>query len=625
MQNTKVPAITRYSLQNQCCLKEFQIEPLHFAKFSLCMIYLMLFCLACTYSVRSYSTGVDGNNKPNVIVIVTDDQGWGDFSGNGNPYVQTPVLDKLAHEGARFDRFFVSPLCAPTRASLLTGRYHLRTGVASVTGGLETMRTEEVTIAEAFKAAGYTTGIFGKWHNGAHYPEHPLAQGFDEFFGFCGGHWTNYFNTSLEHNGKTVATNGYITDVLADAAMRFIQKNKSKPFFCYIPFNAPHSPYQVADKYFEKYKAKGLHDDVSSTYGMVDNLDENIGRILNQLKELKLSDHTIVVFLTDNGPNSERYNGDMKGRKGSVDEGGVRVPLYIRWPGKIKENTVVKQLAAAIDLFPTVVELTGIPMPKTLPQDGKSLVPLLYSQASVWPERAFFTHVYKKDAASESLSPYPGAIRTTQYRFIRGEKSDRLYDMIADPGQKQDIAGNKPEMVDSFHKQFDNWFADVTRVPVKPEVTQAGWPGGNRVELFTPDASLSGVLKYYGKNGYVHDWLVGWKQPGDVATWNINVVNKGKYKVAVTYNAPGDMAGTQLSLVVANQTLTTTIEKPFEGTFITSPNRVPDVGVPERDWGKLTLGTVMLTPGYYTVKLLRNGQDVKKSAIEIKSVILNKD
>ncbi|MEJ7766911.1 MAG: arylsulfatase [Chitinophagaceae bacterium] len=594
-------------------------------RYSMFVFGIMLFYLAGTYSVPAYSMDEIGKiSKPNVVVILSDDQGWGDCSVNGNPYVLTSVLDKLSHEGARFDRFFVSPLCAPTRASFLTGRYHLRTGTASVTGGLETMRNEEVTIAEAFKGAGYTTGIFGKWHNGAHYPEHPLSQGFDEFFGFCGGHWTNYFNTSLEHDGKMVATTGYITNVLTDAALNFIQKNQSNPFFCYIPFNAPHAPFQVPDRYFDRYKTQGLNDEVSAVYGMVSNLDENVGRILDKLKELKLDDNTIVVFFTDNGPNSERYNGDMKGRKGSVDEGGSRVPLFIRWPGKIKENVVVKPLAAHIDLYPTLIELTGIPMPKTLPQDGKSLVPLLYGPAPAWPERTFFTHVYKKNALSGDLSPYPGAIRTTQYRFVRGEQSDKLYDMIADPSQKHDIAGQKQEIVNTFHEQFDNWFADVSRIKIKPEITQIGSAGGSRIELFAPDASLSGQLQYYGKNGYVHDWLVGWKHPDDVATWNINVVNKGKYKVMVTYNLPEDMVGTHLNLVIADQILTTTIKKPFNGAFIKSANRVPDAGVPERDWGELPMGSIMLYPGYYTLKIMRPDQDVKRSAIEIKSVILNK-
>ena len=587
--------------------------------------FSLLFCLVYAYSICAYSKGAPQVRKPNVVIILSDDQGWGDFSENGNPDIYTPVLSRLSLEGARFDRFFVSPLCAPTRASLLTGRYHLRTGVASVTGGLETMRSEELTMAEAFKAAGYRTGIFGKWHNGAHYPEHPLAQGFDEFFGFCGGHWTNYFNTTLEHNGKTETTNGYITDVLADAAINFLQKNSKEPFFCYIPFNAPHSPYQVPDKYFNKYKAKGLTDEVSAVYGMVENMDENIGRILAKLEELRIKEHTIVMFFTDNGPNGKRFNGDMKGRKSSVDEGGSRVPLYIRWPGKIKGNTVVKQLAAHIDLFPTLVELTGIDMPSSSKvPDGISLTPLLNGSTSTWPDRALFTHVYKKNA-SATLTPYPGALRTNRYRFIRGENSDQLYDMISNPGQVQDIAGRNPEIVDSFHKHFDLWFEEVTRIPIKAEITQIGSPGGESVELFAPDAKPGGKLAYYGGHGYVHDWFVGWKQPGDVAIWNINVIKKGKYAVTVTYNAPEEMAGTHVNVVAAGHTLTAIIKRSFNGAFVKSPNRVPDAGVPEREWGKLVMGSVILEPGYHTLKIMRPGEDVKKTAIEIQSVILNKE
>jgi len=173
--------------------------------------------------------------RPNVLLLMTDDQGWGDIHSHGNQKLDTPVLDKLAADSVQFDRFYVSPVCAPTRASLLTGRYHLRTGVSWVTRGLETMRSEEVTLAEALKQAGYATGCFGKWHNGAHYPYHPNGQGFDEFFGFCAGHWNNYFDTHLERNGKAVKTRGYITDVLTDAAIAFIEKHRQRPFFCYVP------------------------------------------------------------------------------------------------------------------------------------------------------------------------------------------------------------------------------------------------------------------------------------------------------------------------------------------------------------------------------------------------------
>ncbi|GAF95371.1 unnamed protein product, partial [marine sediment metagenome] len=208
-------------------------------------------------------------SRPNVLLIMTDDQGWGDVRSHGNDKIDTPVQDALAAQAARFGRFYVSPVCAPTRASLLTGRYHLRTGTAWVTRGLETMRSEEVTLAEILKQAGYATGCFGKWHNGAHYPHHPNGQGFDEFLGFCAGHWNNYFDTRLEYNSETVTTGGFITDVLTDAAMAFIEKHKDHPFFCYLPYNAPHGPFQVPDRYFDKYKKRGLDDKTAAVYGMV--------------------------------------------------------------------------------------------------------------------------------------------------------------------------------------------------------------------------------------------------------------------------------------------------------------------------------------------------------------------
>ncbi|MQY63441.1 MAG: sulfatase-like hydrolase/transferase, partial [Calditrichaeota bacterium] len=293
--------------------------------------------------------------RPNILLIMTDDQGWGDITSHGNDVIKTPVMDRIAAEGARFERFYVSPVCAPTRAALLTGRYCLRTGTHGVTRGQENMRSDEVTNAEVFKQAGYATGCFGKWHNGAHYPHHPNGQGFDEFFGFCAGHWNNYFDTTLDRNGQPVETKGYISDVLTNASMAFIEQNRKRPFFCYLPYNAPHTPWQVPDRYFDKYKAKGLDDETACSYAMTECLDDNIGRLLGQLDELNLAGDTIVLFLTDNGPNTDRYNGGMKGRKGSVNEGGVRVPLFIRWPGHIRPGTYVKPIAAHIDLLPTLV------------------------------------------------------------------------------------------------------------------------------------------------------------------------------------------------------------------------------------------------------------------------------
>ena len=213
-----------------------------------------VFCFSLYVSVKAE------DRPPNIVLVLTDDQGFGDIRSHGNDLINTPVHDRLALEGAQFDRFYVSPVCAPTRASLLTGRYHLRTGVHGVTRGHEIMRDEEVTIAELLKQNGYATGAFGKWHNGSQYPHHPNGQGFDEFLGFCAGHWNNYFDTTLDHNGQMVPSKGFMIDVVTDAAIEFIEKNKTKPFFCYLPYNTPHTPWQVPDKYFQKYMAMGIED-----------------------------------------------------------------------------------------------------------------------------------------------------------------------------------------------------------------------------------------------------------------------------------------------------------------------------------------------------------------------------
>jgi arylsulfatase A-like enzyme len=236
---------------------------------------LLVSLLAFSCNTNRQKSMVD---HPNVVLILTDDQGWGDLSIHGNDKISTPAIDQMAANGAQFERFYVSPLCAPTRASLLTGRYALRTGTSWVSKGLENMNPEEVTIAEIFKDNGYATGCFGKWHNGAHYPQHPNQQGFDEFIGFCAGHWNNYFNTTLEHNGDPYPTQGYITDVLTDEAIRFIENNRDRNFSAIYHTMLPHGPFQVPDRYFDKYKSMGLNDKDASVLWHVRKCDDNVAR-----------------------------------------------------------------------------------------------------------------------------------------------------------------------------------------------------------------------------------------------------------------------------------------------------------------------------------------------------------
>jgi arylsulfatase A len=545
-------------------------------------------------------TGAE-RKQPNVILVMTDDQGWGDVRSHGNDKIDTPVMDKLAADGARFERFFVSPVCAPTRASLLTGRYHLRTGTHGVTRGYENMRSEEVTIAEALKKAGYATGCFGKWHNGAHWPYHPNGQGFDEFLGFCCGHWNNYFDTALERNGRPVTTKGYITDVLTDAAIQFIEKNKDRPFFCYVPYNAPHSPFQVPDRYFDKYKKRGLDDKLACIYGMCENIDDNLARILKRLDELKLSDNTIVLFLTDNGPNSDRYNGDMRGRKGSVHEGGVRVPLFIRWPGHIKRGTNVTQIAAHIDIFATIIELCGAAMPKTLPQDGVSLVPLLKGETASWSDRMIFTFRSPRGGTSN----VPGSVRTQCWRAVKGRNRWELYDMISDPSQKKNVVKKYPKIAKKLNAAFEAAAADVTKAGFDPLAIHIGHPQ-------RPVVTLPG-----------HEAVTNWTSIEAYPWWEVEVVGAGRFEVTLMYICSKDNVGTKVMVEIGGKNLEGVVSRAHNPDSIPSPDRVRRGEVYEKNWAPLTLGTIKLKTGRtkLTVRALEIPGD---KAFDLKAVRLRR-
>ncbi len=554
------------------------------------------------------------DQSPNVILIMTDDQGWGDIHSHDNDVIETPVLDQLAEEGARFERFYASPVCAPTRASLLTGRYSMRSGVHGVTRGFETMRADETTIAEVFKANGYATGCFGKWHNGAHYPQHPNGQGFDEFLGFCAGHWNNYFDTKLDHNGKMITTEGYITDVLTDAALDFIGQHKNDPFFCYIPYNAPHSPWQVPDKYFDKYKAKGLDDVTACAYGMCENIDDNVGRILSRLDKLGLAEDTIVLFLTDNGPNTDRYNGNMRGRKGSADEGGVRVPLFIRWPGKIEAGSTVEKIAAHIDILPTLAALTGVKMPETKPLDGKSLKPLLQGKDGDWPDRKLYTHWGNR-----------GAVRTQRWRAVNQRGNWRLHDMKNDPEQSKDVSDKHPKVLQELKNAYEAWWADVTKDGFDPIPTAVGYRQSPEVMLPGHEAYLhpqkGDGIAYNGPSGWANDWVDNWTDTDAYPYWDIEVMEEGHYDISLFYNCPKESVGTKIKVEVGDRSLDGQVKEAFNPDPIPSPDRVPRKEVYEKKWKQLKLGTVELDRGRTQLKvkaLNKPGEEV----MELKAVLI---
>jgi len=581
--------------------------------------------LTVTFSMASLLSA----EKPNVLLIMTDDQGWGDVRLHDNPLIETPNQDLLANQGAQFERFFVSPVCAPTRAALLTGRYSLRTGVHGVTRGFENMRAEEVTIAEMLKAQGYATGAFGKWHNGRHYPMHPNGQGFDEFFGFCGGHWNSYFDTNLEHNREPVKTDGYITDVLTDKAIEFIKQNQNQSFFCYVPYNAPHSPWIVPEKYWNKYANKGLDDKARCAYAMVDCVDENLGRLLKTLDDLKLADNTIVLFLTDNGPNSNRYNGDMRGRKGSIHEGGIRVPLFVRYPGKIEPGTVVKPIAAHIDILPTLLEFCEVESSSGVPIDGKSLVPLLTNSSQAnWPERTLFVDRLFRNSIPGTELPV-GSARTDRWRAAYERNKWSLYDMQADPGEKKDVSQANPAVLKQLKAAYQDWFQDVSELGFAPIPIPVGHPQAKLTELpanesfLIPEAGQG--INYSGKghNGYANSWIEDWTDPSASAVWHLNVLTPGTYTVTLKYTCTRDDVGCQVAAETGDQSLSSTISKPHDPPRIGNQNRVEQSDNYQRkDWARLRLGTLDLQRGNCDLKLT-GIKKPGKELIDVKGIELS--
>ncbi len=593
----------------------------------------LVLCLAGTvlgWSATWAAAGVSLQERPpNVLLILTDDQGYGDLHAHGNRLIHTPVLDRLAAQSVRFERFFVSPLCSLTRASLLTGRYYLRTGCASVTRGLEAVRPDEVTLAEVLGRAGYATGCFGKWHIGENYPSHPRGQGFDEFFGMPQGHWDNYFDPVLEHNGRLVPTRGYITDVLTDRAIEFIRRHRHRPFFCYLPYNAPHTPMQVPDRYFDKYKSLGLDDRTASIYGMVENLDENIGRLLRCLDELQLSRRTIVIFLSDNGaegPEGSRYNAGMRGMKGSVHEGGVRVPCFVRWPGRIRPRTI-GQLAAHIDLLPTIAALCGVKHPETKPLDGVNLAPLLLETGGA-PPRMIFTRcpgwrrmVAYRDPVIRNVVAFPGAVRTQRWRAVNLGSGWELYDMQRDPGQHQNVAGQYPQVVRLLAEAYQEWFAQVARPLRRPRI-QVGFPQWPREVLTAPQAYFTPGLRWYNRWGFAHDWITGWSRSEDFLWWEIEVVEPGRYQVELRYACDPDAVGTCLEVEAAGRQVRGRLRKAHPPRPRQRPSRIKKVRFIQT-FATATLGELELPRGP-TRLVLRVVSKPGRNVCDVHSLVLRR-
>jgi arylsulfatase A len=536
----------------------------------------------------------EASSKPNIILIMSDDQGWGDTELSGNSVIDTPNLNKIATNGVQFERFYVNPMCAPTRASLLTGRYNLRAGTSWVGRRTDFLGLDETTLADILRKEGYATGCYGKWHLGAYGPYHPNERGFDDFTGFLLGACNHYFETHMDNNGKEFISNSYITDLLTDSALNFIDKNKDQPFFCYIPYNVPHHPFQVPDKYFKKYKARGVEDDrTASVYAMIDNMDENIGRIMKKLEEEKLDENTILIFLSDNGPCFERYNDGLAGIKAQVSEGSVRVPCYISWKGTLPEGKRVFDIAAHIDILPTLLAAANIQIPEKPGIDGINLLPYLTGEKNDYPDRKLYAHqTYFGDC-----SVFPGGLRTQQYRLVNWQNGYELFDMWNDPSQKRNIANEKIELLNELIEAYESWYSEVTEGGVELPPVPVGYPGYDVVNIITPDALKSDGIDYSGKWGWATGWLRHWTDTKDSITWQIDVIEPGNYEFILHYWCETENTGTEFVLSNGESSLNATLTVPNEGDFLYLPSQTPIDSPDIRDWAPLNMGTMILEKG----------------------------
>ena len=412
-----------------------------------------------------------------------DNVGFPEFGINGNELVKTPNLDRFATEGIQFSRFYSTPMCAPTRANLMTGRYHYRTGVIHTSRGGAKMHGDEVTVAEMLKDEGYVTGIFGKWHLGDNYPMRPQDQGFDETLIHLSGRLgqvpdfpNTYIDPKLWENGQYVQKEGYCTDIFFSAAMDFMEKQEKNPFFIYLPANIAHSSNEVGtevpEEYSRPYIDKGLRYRVATTLGMLDNFDENFGRLINKLDELNLREKTLVIFLSDDGNVQINPSGLRGTGYSSTYQGSIHVPCFVQWPGQFPGGGRIDKIANHIDILPTLLDIVGA---KTKPGhviDGISLLPLLKGDTNDWPDRMLFLQVmrgiipYRYNNSAVITERYklvgnPGTFDNRQLAGSMKEPLLELYDLQADPNETTNLAEKHPDIVEMLKKEYNKWFDDV--------------------------------------------------------------------------------------------------------------------------------------------------------------------
>jgi arylsulfatase A-like enzyme len=514
--------------------------------------------------------------KPNFVILLTDDQGFDDLSSHQNPMVETPSLDALAKQSVEFTRFYSAPACAPTRASLLTGRTFIRTGVWHVHYGGDYLLPDEITFADVLRGAGYRTGLFGKWHSGKSAGYWPQDRGFDEV---VRGQLYKHFNNSMQPNElpqnlqsrpeyQSQPCPEWANFCLTDRAIQFMETHRHRPFCLYLPFMAPHEPWDAPAELVKKYQAKGCSPRLATLYGLIEQTDTAIGRVLAALKRLELEENTVVIFFSDNGAidkttgkvagdltkaeSAARNVSGLRAKKGTIYDGGIRVPLMVRWPGKFPA-VKTDRIAEVSDLFPTLSELAGTTLPKQY-LDGRSLVPLLRGEAQTWPDRIICGSAldfvvpartgqpvvrnnldFEADRSGVTFERARLYARNQRFKLLKQGQQTALYDMDADSGETTDVSTRYPEETQKFKSEMQRWYEDILksgRAYQLPTFQIGHLAHPVTLVFFNAAQRLTG--DFAGVGQWAHTLTA--MQPDSTAKWAIQVRKAGTYRVTLNAN-----------------------------------------------------------------------------------------
>ena len=463
-----------------------------------------------------------------MIIVLTDDQGYGDLSCHGNPILKTPNLDKLHQESVRFTDFHVAPMCTPTRGQLLTGRDAMANGATFVCMGRSMIRNDLTTMADIFASNGYHTGHFGKWHLGDSYPHSPQDRGFQETIHH--GAWgitsiadyfgNDYWDDTYRHNHQFEEYQGYCTDVWFDEAMKYIKTRhaKKEPFFVYLPTNCPHSPHWVDDKYSEPYRRQGLGQKTAKFFGQIANIDENMGRLLTMLDRTGIAENTLLIYMTDNGTVAGHnvFNAGMRGRKTELWEGGHRVPCFMRWPaGNLGKPRDIDVLSECQDILPTLADLCGLDVPESMVSDGQSLGGLLRGKQNALMDRMLVVQY-----GSDNLEKWDSVVLWNKWRLMKGRE---LYDVGADTHQDKDVAADHSDIVSAMRDYYERWWAGTYPQFKQPRYIHLGSEKANPVMLYSCD----------WKGSYADNF--GNLAAGNhIGSWDVLVERRGQYRITLS-------------------------------------------------------------------------------------------